>query len=78
MHANATRISGSVRKVVRIPADNIRVSLDRVVKELGERRDESMRVKAQSGIALTYFGNLVQDSAKQKTLVEELDLEAPI
>ncbi|KAJ4316898.1 mitofusin [Fusarium piperis] len=77
VHANATRISGSVRKVLRIPADNIRVSLDRVVKELGERRDESMRLKAQSGVALTYFGNLVQDSAKQKTLVEGLDLEAP-
>ncbi|RSL56081.1 hypothetical protein CEP51_014450 [Fusarium floridanum] len=77
VHANATRISGSVRKVLRIPADNIRVGLGRVVKELGERRDESMRLKAQSGVALTYFGNLVQDSGKQKALVEELDLEAP-
>ncbi|KAM0424955.1 hypothetical protein ACHAPT_009756 [Fusarium lateritium] len=77
VHANAMRISGSVRKVVRMPADNIRVSLDRLVRDLGERRDESMRLKAQSGVALTFFGNLVQDSAKQMTLVEELDLEAP-
>ncbi|KAF7555512.1 hypothetical protein G7Z17_g2126 [Cylindrodendrum hubeiense] len=77
VHTNATRISGSVRKVLRIPADNIRLSLDRVVKGLGERRDESMRLKAQSRVALTYFGNLVQESVKQKTLVADLDLEAP-
>ncbi|KPM34591.1 Transmembrane GTPase fzo1 [Neonectria ditissima] len=77
VHANATRISGSVRKVLRIPADNIRVSLDCVVKELGERRDECIRLKAESDVALTYFCNLVQESAKQKTLVEELDLETP-
>ncbi|POR36319.1 Transmembrane GTPase fzo1 [Tolypocladium paradoxum] len=77
VHANATRISGSVRKVLGIPANNIRVDLDRLVKELGERRDESLRVRAQSTVALTYFRNLVQDSAQQKTMLEGLDLEAP-
>ncbi|KAG5792057.1 hypothetical protein H9Q69_008905 [Fusarium xylarioides] len=76
VHANATRISGSVRKVLRIPSNNIRADLDRAVKDVGERRDESLRVKAQSSVALTYFRNLVQDSAKQKTAVEGLELEA--
>ncbi|KAF4976112.1 hypothetical protein FZEAL_7182 [Fusarium zealandicum] len=76
VHANATRISGRVRRVLGIPSNNIRVDLDRAVKDVGERRDESLRVKAQSSVALTYFGSLVQDSAKQKTAVEGLDLEA--
>ncbi|KAF4440616.1 Transmembrane GTPase fzo1 [Fusarium austroafricanum] len=76
VHANATRISGSVRKVLRIPSNNIRVDLDRAVKDVGERRDESLRVKAESNVALTCFRNLVQDSAKQKTSIEGLDLEA--
>ncbi|KAF5621968.1 transmembrane GTPase fzo1 [Fusarium sp. NRRL 52700] len=76
VHANATRISGSVRKVLGIPANNIRVDLDRAVKDVGERRDKSLRVKAESNMALTYFRNLVQDSAKQKTAIEGLELEA--
>ncbi len=29
VHANSTRISASVRKVLRFPADNLRLSLDR-------------------------------------------------
>ncbi|KAF5667387.1 transmembrane GTPase fzo1 [Fusarium circinatum] len=76
VHANATRISNSVRKVLGIPANNIRVDLDRAVKDVGERRDESLRVKAESNMALTYFRNLVQDGAKQKTAIEGLELEA--
>ncbi|KAF4496436.1 Transmembrane GTPase fzo1 [Fusarium agapanthi] len=76
VHANATRISSSVRKVLGIPANNIRVDLDRAVKDVGERRDENLRVKAESNMALTYFRNLVQDSAKQKTAIEGLELEA--
>jgi mitofusin len=76
VHANATRISGSVRKVLGIPSNNIRVELDCALKDVGERRDENFRVKAESNMALTYFRNLVQDSAKQKTAVEGLELEA--
>jgi hypothetical protein len=47
-----------------------------MAKELGEGRDDSFRVRDQSTVALKYFGNLVQDSAQQRAVVEGFDLEA--
>lgn len=76
VHANATRISGSVRKVLRVPCNNMRVDLGRTLKDVGERRDENLRAKAESSMALSHLRNLVQDSAKQKTAIEGLELEA--
>ncbi|OTB07945.1 hypothetical protein M426DRAFT_317447 [Hypoxylon sp. CI-4A] len=76
VHANSTRISGAVRKVLRFPADNLRVSLTRSMEELGVRREETMKVRSESEVALKYFGNLVRESAHQRNLVEEIDLDA--
>ncbi|KAM0321637.1 hypothetical protein ACHAQA_009993 [Verticillium albo-atrum] len=77
VHDNSTRISSSVRKVLRIPADNLRVGLDQSVKDLGQRREETLKVKKESQVALKYFGNLVRSSAEQRTQLEAVDLEAP-
>ncbi|KAI1393611.1 uncharacterized protein F4822DRAFT_18551 [Hypoxylon trugodes] len=76
VHTNSTRIVGSVRKVLRIPADNLRVNLTRSVEELGTRREETVKVRGESEVALKYFGNLVRESAHQRTLVEDIDLDA--
>lgn len=76
VHLNSARISGSVRKVLRIPADSVRVGLRRSVEQLGTRRDETLRISAESVIALKYFGNLVRDSAMYRSSVDEVDLEA--
>lgn len=76
VHANATRMPGSVRKVLRIPCNNMRVDLDRASKDVGERRDENLLVKAESSMALSYLRNLVQDISKQKTAIEGLEFEA--
>ncbi|KAG7137609.1 Transmembrane GTPase fzo1 like protein [Verticillium longisporum] len=77
VHDNSTRISSSVRKVLRIPADNLRVGLDQSVKDLGIRREETLKVKKESQVALKYFGNLVRSSADQRAQLEAVDLEAP-
>jgi mitofusin 2 len=77
VHANSTRISSSVRKVLRMPADNIRVGLDRSVKELGTRREETLKLREESEVALKYFSNLVRDSAHQQNTLETIDLESP-
>lgn len=77
VHANSTRIAGSVRKVLRFPADSLRVGLARSVEQLGSRREETLKVRAESDVALKYFGNLVRRSAKQVAMVEAVDLEAP-
>ncbi|OLN82725.1 Mitofusin FZO1 [Colletotrichum chlorophyti] len=77
VHTNSTRISSSVRKVLRYPADNLRVGLEQSVKELGNRREETLKVRQESVVALKYFGNLVRNSAQQKTMVEGVDLDAP-
>ncbi|CAJ2506246.1 Uu.00g003760.m01.CDS01 [Anthostomella pinea] len=76
VHSNSTRISSSVRKVLRFPADNLRVALTRSVEQLGARREETVKVRKESEVALKYFSNLVRNSAHQRALVEEVDLEA--
>jgi mitofusin 2 len=76
VHSNSQRIAGSVRKVLRFPADSLRVGLQRSVEQLGSRRDETLKVRAESDIALKYFGNLVRNSADQRRVIEDIDLEA--
>lgn len=75
VHSNSSRVSSSVRKVLRIPADNLRLSLDRSVKELGARREDTLRVRGESEVARRYFGNLVGESARQREAVGGIDLE---
>ncbi|KAI1484222.1 hypothetical protein K445DRAFT_312683 [Daldinia sp. EC12] len=76
VHTNSNRISSSVRKVLRYPADNLRVALTRSVEQLGKRQEETLKVRGESEVALKYFGNLVRESAHQRSLVEEIDLDA--
>ena len=77
VHVNSMRISGSVRRVLRIPADNVRSGVDQSVKELGARRAETLKVQGESRVALKYFGNLVRNSGRQRDMVENVDLETP-
>jgi mitofusin 2 len=76
VHANSSRIASSVRKVLRIPADNLRVELTRSVEQLGSKRDETLKVRGESEVAFKYFGNLVRETARQRTTVEAVDLDA--
>ncbi|GAP89736.1 putative transmembrane GTPase fzo1 [Rosellinia necatrix] len=76
VHANSTRIASSVRKVLRFPGDNLRVDLARSVEQLGSRRDETLKTRTENEVALKYFSNLVRNSAHQRTLVADVDLDA--
>ncbi|EAQ91177.1 hypothetical protein CHGG_03112 [Chaetomium globosum CBS 148.51] len=76
VHSNSHRISGTVRKVLLIPANSLRVGLQRSVEQLDTRRDETVKVRKESSDALRYFGNLVQRSAHQRRQVETVDLDA--
>ncbi|KAI0413180.1 hypothetical protein F5X98DRAFT_295690 [Xylaria grammica] len=76
VHANSTRIASSVRKVLRFPADNLRVGLTRSVEQLGSRRDETLKTRTESEGAFKYFTSLVRNSAHQRTLVADVDLDA--
>lgn len=75
-HVNSTRISGSVRKVLRFPADSLRVGLQRSVEQLDSRRDETLRVKAESHEARKYFSNLVRVSDHERRAIANVDLDA--
>lgn len=77
VHSNSTRISSSVRKVLRIPADNLRVGLDQSLKDLSAKREETIKVKGESERASRYFLNLVRQSDDQRGKVEAVDLETP-
>ncbi|KAL2132158.1 hypothetical protein VTI74DRAFT_4140 [Chaetomium olivicolor] len=76
VHSNSHRISGTVRKVLLIPANSLRVGLQRSVEQLDLRRDETLKVRKESNDALRYFGNLIQRSAHQRRQIETVDLDA--
>ncbi|KAL6850653.1 mitofusin [Amphichorda felina] len=77
VHGNSSRIASSVRRVLRVPADNLRVGLDQSVKELGTRREETTKVKGESDRASKYFTRLVRDSEEQRNMVMGVDLDNP-
>ncbi|CAJ0550685.1 Ff.00g106150.m01.CDS01 [Fusarium sp. VM40] len=77
VHSNSARISSSVRKVLRIPADNLRVGLDQSLKDLSAKREETIKVKGESERASRFFSNLVRQSDGQRVQVEGVDLETP-
>jgi mitofusin len=77
VHNNSARISTSVRKVLRYPADNLRVGLQRSVEHLGLKREETLKVRGESEVARKYFGNLVRESAAITRTVDAVDLEGP-
>ncbi|KEY65603.1 hypothetical protein S7711_08790 [Stachybotrys chartarum IBT 7711] len=77
VHANSSRISSTVRKVLTMPADNLRIGLDRSIKDLGNRIDETVKVKEESQRAVRFFRNLASESAMQRNIVEGVDLDAP-
>ncbi|PMD59306.1 uncharacterized protein K444DRAFT_530559 [Hyaloscypha bicolor E] len=77
VHSNSDRISSSVRKVLRFPADNLRVGLQRSVEQLGNKREETRKVRMESEVARKYFGNLVNETVRIRNTVEGVDLEGP-
>ncbi|KAL2075449.1 hypothetical protein VTL71DRAFT_392 [Oculimacula yallundae] len=77
VHSNSTRISSSVRKVLRFPADNLRVGLQRSVEQLGSKREETRKIRGESEVARKYFGNLVNETGRIRNTVEAVDLEGP-
>jgi mitofusin len=77
VHSNSDRISSSVRKVLRFPADNLRVGLQRSVEQLGSKREETRKVRVESEVARKYFGNLVNETVRIRNTVEGVDLEGP-
>ncbi|PHH91687.1 hypothetical protein CDD83_10671 [Cordyceps sp. RAO-2017] len=77
VHANATRVASSVRRVLHIPAANLRDGLNQSVKDLGDRLHETAKVRAESERAAKYFRELVGESEVQRSMVEAVDLDAP-
>jgi mitofusin len=77
VHINSDRISSEVRKVLRFPADNLRVGLQRSVERLGTKREETRKIRGESEVARKYFGNLVNETVKIRNTVEAVDLEGP-
>ncbi len=64
-----------MRKVLRFPADNLRVGLQRSVEQLGVKREETRKIRGESEVARKYFGNLVGDVRGVRHTVDGVDLE---
>ncbi|KAL6399129.1 mitofusin [Ilyonectria robusta] len=77
VHSNSARISSSVRKVLRLPASNLRVSLEQSLKDLDQKRDDTIKVKGESERASSFFSSLVRKTEEQRGTVEHVDLDAP-
>jgi len=77
VHSNSTRITNAVRKVLRIPGENLRTGLKRSVETLSSKRDETVKLRSESDVALKYFSNLVREGRGQRTGLDSIDLESP-
>lgn len=77
VHANSTRISAKARKLLLIPANNLRVGLQRSVEELGFKREDTRKIRIESEVARKYFSNLVNVTTKIRNTVDAVDLEGP-
>lgn len=77
-HTNASRISAEVRRVLKFPAHQLAVDLQKGVEELRQKKEDVTRVKQESEIARKYFGNLVRDTSEGRRRIEAVDLEGPI
>jgi mitofusin len=77
-HSNANRISSEVRRVLRFPAQQLNVDLQRGVEELQKKKEDVGKVKRESEVARKYFGNLVRESNAGRRRVEAVDLEGPL
>ncbi|KAH7317248.1 hypothetical protein BKA65DRAFT_570734 [Rhexocercosporidium sp. MPI-PUGE-AT-0058] len=76
-HANSNRISSSVRRVLRYPTNDLKVSLQRTAEQLGRKREETRKIYTKSEVAKKYFGNLISHSAEIRSRVEAVDLDDP-
>jgi len=76
-HSNASRISAEVRRVLRYPAQQLVVGLQRGVEELRQKKEDVSKIKQESEVARKFFGNLVRESAEGRRRVEAVDLEGP-
>ncbi|EFY85951.1 GTPase FZO1 [Metarhizium acridum CQMa 102] len=77
VYANSARITDRVRRVLRIPAEDVRAALNSSVRDLEQRRDDMDKLRDKSHAALKCFGNIVWASAAEENTVKEINLEAP-
>ena len=74
-HVNALRISSEVQRLLRHPANNLRVGLQHSVEKLAVKRQDVRESKRESEVARKYFGNLMRESAEGRRMVMGVDLE---
>jgi mitofusin len=74
-HLNSVRVSNEVGKILRYPADNLRVGLQHSVTKLASQREDKVKVKSESEVARKYFGNLVRETVEGRQRVEAVDLD---
>ncbi|KAJ5690064.1 hypothetical protein N7462_004456 [Penicillium macrosclerotiorum] len=78
VHSNASRISSEVRRILRLPANNLQASLAQDIEDLARRKQEVGKVKQESEVATKYFSNLFRESGENRRSVENLDLDGPL
>ncbi|KAJ5397412.1 hypothetical protein N7509_005525 [Penicillium cosmopolitanum] len=78
VHSNSSRISSEVRRILRLPANNLQASLSQDIEDLARRKQEVGKVKQESDVALKYFGNLFRESGENRRSVDDLDLDGPL
>ncbi|KAI9716263.1 MAG: hypothetical protein M1812_005488 [Candelaria pacifica] len=76
-HKNSLRIASEVRKVLSIPASDLRVGLTRKFEQLGTQKAKTDGIRVQSEVARKYFGNLCRESTQIRRGVDDIDLEGP-
>ena len=78
VHSNANRISSEVRRILRLPANNLQACLAQDIEDLARRKQEVTKVKQESEVATKYFANLFRESSENRRTVEALDLDGQL
>lgn len=74
VRANADRIAGECRKVLKFPTQDVRSAFQTKVERVGRERDDLEKYTYEAQYSLEFFTKIDQDGDKLHEQVEQLDL----
>ena len=75
IHINSERISKEVRKVMKIPSEEVRSSFQKSLEGLRVKKEETTKRVGECEVAVKYFGNLLKEAREHSAVVRRYDLE---
>ncbi|KAK9370017.1 hypothetical protein V1509DRAFT_618301 [Lipomyces kononenkoae] len=78
IHTNSERISAECRKVLKYPAEDLRIAFQQLLDEQATQKNERTKQMSHAEESLRYFSGLYKDSRNNRQMISDLDLEGVI